>query len=202
MSTLKFEERCKICGELLPTAGKEHFVVCEQCGTLNRFARYNSPQISLAFALTALILYFPANIFPFMTLEVYGNKNTATIWEGIVTMSETGAWGIAAIIFLASMVIPLVKLLILFYLGLTARSASHRKLRTRLYTTVEAIGRWSMLDIYLLAVLVAIMKMGPWAHAEPGLGSWMFALVVIFTMISSAYYDPTTIWNDTYDEKS
>ncbi|QDK47366.1 paraquat-inducible protein A [Bdellovibrio sp. ZAP7] len=169
---------------------------------MNRLSKFSSPEVSMAFALSALILYIPANIFPFMTLEVYGNKNTATIWEGIVTMSDTGSWGIAIIIFLASMVIPLAKLLILFYLGLTAKSSAHRKLRTRLYNTVEAIGRWSMLDIYLLAVLVAIMKMGPWAHAEPGLGSWMFALVVIFTMISSAYFDPSTIWNDSYDEKS
>lgn len=202
MSASNKEERCKICGEPLSLSGKEHFVICEQCGTMNRLSKFSSPEVSLAFALSALILYIPANIFPFMTLEVYGNKNTATIWEGIVTMSDTGSWGIAIIIFLASMVIPLAKLLILFYLGLTAKSSAHRKFRTRLYNTVEAIGRWSMLDIYLLAVLVAIMKMGPWAHAEPGLGSWMFALVVIFTMISSAYFDPSTIWNDSYDEKS
>jgi paraquat-inducible protein A len=202
MSNSKAEERCKICGEPLITEGPEQFVVCEKCGTLNRVAKNSSPQASLVFALTATILYIPANIFPFMTLEVYGNKNTSTIWEGIVTLSETGSWGIAVIIFLASIVIPLAKLLILFYLGLTANRSTQKKFKTRLYNTVEAIGRWSMLDIYLMAVLVAIMKMGPWAHAEPELGSWMFALVVIFTMISSACFDPSTIWNNSNDEKS
>ncbi len=202
MANSTSEERCKICGTALSTEGQEQFVVCEKCGTLNRVAKNSSPEVSLIFALTALILYIPANVFPFMTLEIYGNKNTSTIWEGIVTLADSGSWGIAIIIFIASIVIPLVKLIILFYLGLTAKNSSQRKFKTRLYNAVEAIGRWSMLDIFLMAVLVAIMKMGPWAHAEPELGSWIFALVVIFTMISSASFDPSTIWKNSNDEKS
>lgn len=165
-------------------------------------AKNASSQVSLACSLTALILYLPANILPFMTLEVYGNKNTATIWGGIVTLSEGGAWGIALVVFLASIFIPILKLLILFYLALTANIPSQQKLKTRLYNFVEAIGRWSMLDIFLLAVLVAIMKMGPWAHAEPGPGAWMFALVVVFTMLASAFFDPSTIWKNAHDEKN
>ncbi|WP_413560253.1 paraquat-inducible protein A [Bdellovibrio sp. HCB209] len=196
-------ERCRICGEALPTPeGKLPVVVCDTCGTLNRLDKNTSNQASFAYALTALVLYLPANIFPFMTLEVYGNKTTATIWEGIVTLSRAGSWGIALIVFLASILIPFLKLIILFYLSLTAHNTSHRRFKTRLYEIVEVIGRWSMLDIFLLAVLVSIMKLGPWAHAEPGMGSWIFALVVIFTMLSSAYFDPSKIWEKSNDKET
>ncbi|UYL07257.1 paraquat-inducible protein A [Bdellovibrio sp. SKB1291214] len=195
------QDHCKICGAPLGDEGTARFVVCEKCGTINQVAKNASAHVSLACSLTALILYLPANMLPFMTLEVYGNKNTATIWGGIVTLSEGGAWGIAMVVFLASIVVPVVKLIILFYLGLTANTSGQERFKTRLYNFVEAIGRWSMLDIFLLAVLVAIMKMGPWAHAEPGAGAWMFALVVIFTMLSSAYFDPSTIWKNSQDEK-
>lgn len=203
MSKSSPQERCRICGAPLPPAeGKLPMVTCDTCGTLNRVDKNTSNEASLAFALTALVLYLPANVFPFMTLEVYGNKNTATIWEGIVTLSRSGSWGIALIVFLASILIPFAKLIILFYLSLTAKNGSHQRFKTRLYEIVEVIGRWSMLDIFLLAVLVSIMKMGPWAHAEPGLGSWIFALVVIFTMLSSAYFEPSTIWENSDDKET
>ncbi|WP_413586617.1 paraquat-inducible protein A [Bdellovibrio sp. HCB274] len=196
------DKRCKVCEEILPDSGSSFFVACKNCGTINHVGSKAGPLLSLMCATSALILYVPANLLPFMSLEVYGNKNTATIWEGIVTLSQGGSWGIAIVVFLASILIPFAKLIILFYLGLSAKSQGQQKLRTRLYNIVEVIGRWSMLDIFLLAVLVAVMKMGPWAHAEPGAGAWIFALVVIFTMISSAAFDPTTIWKNTYDKKS
>ncbi|WP_374073483.1 paraquat-inducible protein A [Bdellovibrio bacteriovorus] len=186
---------CKICGEILPRPeGDSSFVACSRCGTTNRVRKADTLQITLAFAITALILYIPANFFPFMSLEMYGNRNTSTIWQGIVSLVDAGSWGIAIIIFLASILIPFVKLVILFYLGFTAQNGQNRRLKTKLYLIVEAIGRWSMLDIFLLAVLVAVMKMGHWAHAEPEIGSGVFALVVIFTMLSSAYFDPKVLW--------
>ncbi|WP_413577550.1 paraquat-inducible protein A [Bdellovibrio sp. HCB290] len=194
------DKRCKVCDEVLPNSDSSFFVACKKCGTHNQVG--SGSALSLACASSALILYVPANLLPFMSLEVYGNKNTSTIWEGIVTLSQSGSWGIAIIVFLASILIPFAKLIILFYLGLSAKTPGQEKFKTRLYNIVEAIGRWSMLDIFLLAVLVAIMKMGPWAHAEPGAGAWIFALVVIFTMIASAAFDPSTIWKNTYDKKS
>lgn len=100
---------------------------------------------------------------------------------------DSGSWTIAAIIFLASIVIPFIKLIILFYLGLTAKSEKNKILKTRLYNMVEAIGRWSMLDIFLLAVLVAIMKLDKWMSVTPESGSVLFAGVVVFTMLASAY---------------
>lgn len=149
-----------------------------------------SLQLSLAFSLTALIFYIPANIYPFMTIEMYGRKNSSTIWSGIVELFDSGAWGIALVVLLASLVIPFLKLLILFYLSLTTTTSRNRSHKHRLYLIIESIGRWSMLDIFLLAVLVAIVKLGAWATVVPGLGSLMFLFVVIFTMLASAYFDP------------
>ncbi|ASD64408.1 paraquat-inducible protein A [Bdellovibrio bacteriovorus] len=144
--------------------------------------------LTLAFSITALVLYIPANLFPFMSIELYGRKNTATIWDGIVSLAEAGSWPIAIIVFLASILIPLLKLFILFYLSLDS-SRHHPKLKDQLYRIVEAIGRWSMLDIFLLAIMIAILKLGKWATVEPKPGALLFALVVIFTMLASAYFN-------------
>lgn len=113
-----------------------------------------------------------------------------------MSLVDAGSWPIAVIIFLASIVIPLLKLLILFYLALTAHNSTHAVFKTRLYHFVEVIGRWSMLDIFLLAVLVALMKLGHWANVQPEIGSLLFAGVVVFTMLASAKFDPRLFWED------
>ncbi len=144
--------------------------------------------LTLAFSITALVLYIPANLFPFMGIELYGRRNTATIWDGIVSLAKAGSWPIAIIVFLASILIPLLKLIILFYLSLDSSDRQPR-LKDNLYRIVEAIGRWSMLDIFLLSIMIAILKLGKWATVEPKPGALLFALVVIFTMLASAYFD-------------
>lgn len=148
---------------------------------------------TMAFALTALIFYLPANIFPFMTIELYGQRNSATIWGGVKTLAESGSWPVAIIVFLASIFIPLVKLVILFYLSATYKNGKRMRFKLNLHRFVEAIGRWSMLDIFLLAVLVSIMKLSHWTTVEPEPGALMFAMVVVFTMLASSYYDPELI---------
>lgn len=157
--------------------------------------------MTLAFSFTALVLYIPANIYPFMTIELYGNRNSSTIWSGVVSLFESGAWAVALVVFLASLFIPLLKLAILFYLALSARTKRHPQFKNFLYKMVEAIGRWSMLDIFLLAVLVAVVKLAPWAHVQPEFGSLMFLLVVVFTMLASAYFDPKLLWEEENDRE-
>ena len=160
----------------------------------------SSARLPLIFSLTALIFYFPANWFPFMSLEIYGNKTSSTIWSGIVSLVESGSWPIALVIFLASVIVPFVKLSILFYLSFTAESTKHVEFKKKLYRIVEIIGRWSMLDIFLLAVLVSIMKLGKWTTAKAETGSWLFALVVIFTMLASEFFNSEIIGkNDKHD---
>lgn len=188
-------------------------VICNQCGFENPVDSPNlTPRLcgrcehsitqikpdslmaTWAFSLTAMIFYIPANLFPFMTMDLYGSRNSATIWGGIIQLAEADSWFIAGVVFLASMVIPLLKLLGLFYLSFRIEKHDKPLLKTRIYRVVEGIGRWSMLDIFLLAVLVAIMKLGPWTSVEPEVGSLMFALVVIFTMFASACFDTRLLW--------
>lgn len=189
------ENLCEVCDfELQPVEGQ--VTVCGNCGHRDYSHTRRSSQLSLAFTLTALIFYLPANIFPFMSIELYGNRNSSTIWSGTISLAEDGSYGIALIVFLASILIPAVKLLILIYLSLTGDNGQRQKFKMRLYHFVEAIGRWSMLDIFLLAVLVAMVKLGHWTTVEPEKGSIMFALVVIFTMLGSAYFDPKIIWEN------
>ena len=192
---------CDVCDNPIPSVKDATLTLeCEKCGK-HHHVRPKSSTMTLICSLTALIFFLPANIFPFMTMELYGNRNSSTIWQGVVSLADSGSWFLAVIVFLASILIPLVKLAVLFYLSLTAKNNHRQRLKTRLYHIVEAIGRWSMLDIFLLAVLVAMVKLGHWTTVEPEIGAGLFALVVIFTLIASANFDPKLIWED-IDEKS
>ncbi len=189
---------CAYCTHVIPyTHGK--VLTCERCGHRDSRTKAKSARLTLVFSLTALIFYFPANIFPFMTVELYGNRSSSTIIGGIISLADSGSMAIATLVFLASVLIPIIKLIILFYLSLTARTHTHQAFKTRLYHFVETIGRWSMLDIFLLAVLVAILKLGHFATVKPEIGSVIFALVVIFTMLASAFFDPKLIWDEDYE---
>ncbi len=201
-ATLKEETKaslyiCRHCSHILNLPENElEPLNCERCGQENDPFKPKSVAATVAFALTALILYIPANVFPFMSIELYGNRNSSTIWSGVVSLANDGAWAIAIIVFLASIVIPFLKLLALFYLAFSARKKKNPLLKTKLYHAIEAIGRWSMLDIFILAILVTIMKLGPWTHVEPELGSLLFLGVVICTMIASSQFDPKILWED------
>lgn len=181
--------------------GPNEEVICQRCDYKISGLSAKSLGVTLALSFTALIFYFPANFLPFMTMELYGRRSSSTIWEGVVQLAESGSVFIAIVVFLASIFIPFLKLAILFYLSWEAsfrsqKNESKSKFQTRLYRFIELIGRWSMLDIFLLAVLVAIMKLGPWTTVEPNIGSVMFALVVVFTMLASMSFDPRLIWRN------
>jgi paraquat-inducible protein A len=188
---------CNVCAHsvALPE-GDFKSLECDRCGYRFKRDAARSIQYTLAFSLTALIFYIPANIFPFMTFELYGRTNSSTIWGGILSLMESGSWTVAAIVFLASIVIPILKLIILFYLAATASKHENPKFKTRLYYAVEVIGRWSMLDIFLLAVMVAMVKLGRFGTVHPEIGSLLFAMVVIFTMLASANFDSKILWKD------
>lgn len=196
---------CHVCTNsiLLPDGIKEA-LNCDRCGHKVHSSRADSLRRTLAFSLTALIFYIPANLFPFMTFELYGKTTSSTIMGGVLSLIESGSLTVAIIVFLASIVIPVLKLVILFYLSLTARRAvgepGGAQRKTRLYYFVEVIGRWSMLDIFLLAILVSLVKLGHWGTVTPEMGSLMFAMVVIFTMLASASFDPKVLWKGENDK--
>lgn len=193
---------CHFCSyPVLSEEALPEVIECPRCGHKNHRLKPRSIEKTLVYSLTALIFYIPANLFPFMTIELYGSRNSSTIWSGIVSLAEGGSWVIAMVVFLASMVVPFFKLVALFYLALIGPRNKHPRTHTKLYNIIEAVGRWSMLDIYLLAVLVAIMKLGPWTTVRPEIGSLMFVFVVVFTMLASASFDPQLLWNEE-NEKS
>ena len=135
-----------------------------------------------------------------MTMELYGSRTSSTIWEGVVSLYDSGSPFLAVLVFLASMLVPFLKLVVLFYLSLTAHTSHHPRFKTWLYHFIETIGRWSMLDIFLLAVLVALIKLGHWTYVEAEIGAGLYALVVIFTLLASANFDPKLIWEGLNDE--
>lgn len=179
-------------------AGEDN--TCENCNCKIKSLKKKDAAKTLSYALTALILYFPANFLPVMSIEMYGQKNESTIWQGIVSLAEGGDWILALIVFLASMFVPFLKLLVLFYLSLTAKSKKNQRFKTKLFHFIEVIGPWSMLDIFLVAVLVAVIKFGSMATVTVGVGALMFLLVVIFTMLAAASFDVRLLWRDS-DER-
>ncbi len=188
---------CHNCSNVAPFPEEaDDAILCERCGHENNPYKPKSPTATFAFSLTALILYFPANLYPFMSIEMYGSQNSSTIWQGVVTLAKDGSWGISIVVLLASIVIPFLKLMVLFYLSWSAKTKNNPVFNTKLYHVIEAVGRWSMLDIFILAILVTIMKLGPFTHVAPELGSYLFLGVVIFTMLASSQFDPKALWED------
>ncbi|OGA57667.1 MAG: hypothetical protein A3G81_04110 [Betaproteobacteria bacterium RIFCSPLOWO2_12_FULL_65_14] len=172
---------------------------CARCGSFLAAGARGSLQATAAFAVAALILYVPANVYPIMRMHFYGAYSESTVWDGVASLAQHDQWFVAAIVFLASIAIPLAKLSVLLYLVISAALQRGRRLRdrTRIYRFVDVIGPWAMLDVFLLAVLVALVKLGTIATILPGPGLIAFACVVVLTMLASASFDPKLIWQRT-----
>jgi paraquat-inducible protein A len=189
---------CKTCGLVQratpPPPGA--VVECARCGSALRAGTRNALGRTAAFSLAALMFYWPANVYPILRMDLYGARAENTIFEGVLSLFEHGQPLVAVIVFLASIVIPLLKLLGLFYLAMAARFGSTRRrlLRTRIYQLIEAVGPWAMLDVFLLAILVALVKLGELATVLPGRGLLAFAAVVVLTILASRSFDPAQIW--------
>lgn len=170
---------------------------CTRCGSFLAARRSTSSlHVTAALSLAALVLYVPANVYPIMKMYLHGAYSESTVWDGIKILMEHQEWAVAIIVFLASMVIPLVKLAGLFSLVVTSGMGWGRRLRgrTHLYKFIDAIGPWAMLDVFLLAVLVALVKLQGWAEILPGTGLFAFTAMVVLTMLASAAFDPKLIW--------
>lgn len=145
-------------------------------------------ELSRVLSVTALIINVPANIFPFMQLQMWGQAQNSTIWQGIQTLYRSGEWFVASVILVASLVIPLLKIFCLIYLS--SRIAHTGELcpspgDNYLRRVIEVLGRWSMLDIFLVAILIAMLKFGNLAHASIKPGATFFLIVVLLTMAAS-----------------
>lgn len=150
-----------------------------------------------ALVLTGFILYIPANLFPIMSLDILGSTQKETILSGVTELFQSGMWAIGLLVFCASITVPLLKLIGLSYLLISIQCGwiPRQRDRTRLYRVVEFVGRWSMLDVFLLSILVAVVNLGQVATIGPNIGSVFFAAVVITTMFAAHVFDPRLIWD-------
>jgi len=171
--------------------------LCPRCGARLHARKPNSIAKTWALILAAFIFYIPANVLPVTRVISFGKAQTDTIMSGVIYFVQSGSWPIALVIFVASIFVPLIKLIILTFLLISVQTKSRwrPKDRTRLYRITEAVGRWSMVDIYVITILVALVKLGALATIEAGPGAVFFAGVVVITMFAAMSFDPRLIWD-------
>jgi paraquat-inducible protein A len=186
---------CKICGLVQRAPGEADLsaVHCHRCGTRLGKSLKAARTRTAAFSLAALLLYVPANIYPIIIMEYLGRETQNTVWGGVQTLYEDNMRLLALLVFCASILIPLLKLAGLAFLVLS-RGSRWQGFRTSLYKLIIRIGPWAMLDVFLLAVMVGIIRFGSFATVIPGPGIMAFASVVVLTMLASASFDPRLIW--------
>jgi paraquat-inducible protein A len=151
-----------------------------------------------AFVTAAAVMLVPANVLPVLGTDMPGESRTDTIFSGIVGLCDDGSWGVAAIVFTASILVPLLKIggvATLLY-AVRSRPVRHRRTLTRLYSALDFIGRWSMLDVFLVAFLSGAVQFGGLAQVRPEPGAIAFAAVVVLTMLATDAFDPHVLWSD------
>ncbi|WP_058557203.1 paraquat-inducible protein A [Thiohalocapsa sp. ML1] len=170
---------------------------CPRCTDVLHVRKPESLQRTWALVITAALCYLPANLYPIMSVTSLGQTQSDTILSGVLFLLHHGMWPLAAVVFTASIFVPLLKLLILFSLLLSVQLRSHWRPRdrTRLYRITEAIGRWSMVDVYVVTILVALVHLGNLASIEAEAGAVFFCIVVIITMLAAMSFDPRLIWD-------
>ena len=190
-----------ICGEChqLNRRVEDDETTCSRCGSVVHERKPNSLARTWALLITAAVLYIPANLLPIMTVNFLGNGMPATIMEGVIELINADMVPIAAVVFVASILVPTFKLVgitLLLYSVQRHQPMSARQ-RIMMYRFIEWIGRWSMLDIFVIAILVALVNFGNLATIEADLGAAAFATVVVLTMLAAVTFDPRLIWDNT-----
>lgn len=187
-------QSCLVCGNLMPLSQK----TCEICRGSVQPRKPQSLNRTTAYLLASMLLFLPANLLPIMKSTTIGTEQKDTILSGILHLWHSGSYPIAIIVFVASIVTPLFKMLSIAYLCYTCHRKSTKQIqfRTKLYHFTEIIGRWSMIDVFVVALLGALVKMGALATIEPQWGIVAFTAVVFLTMFSMAHFDPRLIWDN------
>ena len=194
---------CETCGLLCRPADGVSPGYCPRCGARLAARRHHSVQHTWALVIAAAICYIPANVLPMLTTTALGSSDSDTIMGGVVLLYTTGSWPLALIVLIASVMVPLGKLVALTYLLIAAQRGSRasRRERTRLHRMVTVIGRWSMLDVFVATFTVALVQLSPLVSVQPGPGVLFFAAVVVLTMIAAESFDPRLVWDTGPDMK-
>ncbi|WMN16901.1 paraquat-inducible protein A [Pseudomonas piscis] len=190
---------CTECHELNRQQAGSHSQTCTRCGAKVHARRPNSILRTWALLITAAILYIPANVLPIMTVSALGQGSPSTIMSGVIQLVQHGMIPIATVVFVASILVPTFKLVGIALLLFSVQRHQPLSARQRIvmYRFIEFIGRWSMLDIFVIAILVAVVNFGRLASIEANLGAVAFASVVILTMMAAITFDPRLIWDNT-----
>jgi len=189
---------CHACGLLTHQAGAADHAHCSRCGGPLHLRHPDSLARTWALLIAAMILYVPANLLPITFTTALGSTEGDTIMQGVIYFLLHGEWPIALVIFTASILVPLLKMVALVYLLVSVQRGSPKRPaeRTRIYRMVEFVGRWSMIDIFVVTIMVALVQLGAVATISAGDGAIYFCLVVIITMFSAESFDPRLIWDE------
>lgn len=196
---------CRVCGCLSQTTGvpgRFDVLYCPRCGAKMRTGKNNSIEVTWALLIAAAIMYIPANLMPVMSVYMLGAGQPDTIISGAIHLAQAGQWPLAVLIFVASIVVPLLKLFALGFLLVTMQRKSQWRQHDRvlLYRITEYIGRWSMVDVFVIAILVGLVQFGNLVRVETNAGTLSFAAVVVLTMIAAHTLDEQLIWEQTATE--
>ena len=191
---------CHICCKLAPATLHK----CPRCGAALHLRKSDSIQRTLALLVTACLLYIPANLYPIMITDQLGSSEGSTILGGVMILIHHGSIPVALVIFLFSVMVPLSKFMSMFYLVWTVKRHSRvsPRQRTVMYQVTEFVGKWSMVDVFVVAILVALVHLGGLLAIRPGIAALSFAGVVIVTMIAAESFDPRLIWDEMEDKNS
>lgn len=184
---------CHTCGKVSPVALGD----CPRCGTHLHLRKPDSIQRTIALMVAAAALYIPANILPIMTVVELGDATENTIISGMMSFWRQGAYPIALVIFTASILIPLLKIVSLSWLCLAASGKMNPSpaMLGKIYWFTELLGRWSMVDIFVVGILVALVQLGNYMTITPGPGALAFAGVVVLTMLAAMSFEPRLLWD-------
>ena len=188
---------CKNCHKMYEKENYNDFV-CTRCNHVVRKRIKNSLQVSLALTICAILLYIPAMVYPIMEVTRLGVKIESTILEGVISFLDMESYFIAIVIFTASVVIPLIKLvgLLFIFISLKINVKMQNNKKILIFKFVEAIGKWSMIDIYVVALLASIVQLDELFNIKGGIAATSFALMVILTMIAANRFDTRIIWDE------
>ena len=188
---------CSTCGKLHKRTSAGTAAWCVRCGSRLHSRKPYSLQRTWALLITGILLYIPANIYPIMVTQSFGRPEENTIIGGIIALWHHESYMVAGVVFAASIVVPVLKFAVILYLLASVHRRSRLALsqKVKLYHVTEFIGPWSMVDVFVVALLVALIKMGGVASVTPGIAAVAFAAMVGVTMLAASAFDPRLLWD-------
>ena len=194
---------CQTCGlvQRVESIPEDCIAKCARCNFQLFHRRPHSRNRTIAFSLAALILYFPSNFYPIVSVDYHGMHSTTTIFQGVQSLFQTGQYFIAALVFCTSILTPALKIIGLLTIATTLNWPRWKKARTWVHKIVCIIDPWNMLEVLLLAICVSLIEMGEVATVHPGRGVFSFAAVVVLTLMATLSFDSRLLWDSPADRK-